>query len=112
MTNPFEASEGKPPLLPGVFVEVLIEGKVLKNAVAVPRDAVRESNKVWAVNANRLHIRTLEIARADKDFAYVISGLEEGARIVVSSLDMVTEGMAVRTVADDVADSVRAAVGD
>ena len=99
-------------MLPGVFAEVLIAGKVLKNAVAVPRDAVRESNKVWAVNANRLHIRTLEIGRADKDFAYVISGLEHGAQIIVSSLDMVTEGMTVRTVPDEIADSAQATVGD
>ena len=112
VTNPFDTSGGKPPLLPGVFAEVLIAGKVLKNAVAVPRDSVRESDKVWAVNANRLHIRTLEIARADKDFAYVVSGLEHGAQIIVSSLDMVTEGMTVRTVPDGVADSVQPAFGD
>jgi RND family efflux transporter MFP subunit len=104
VANPFDTSGGRPPLLPGVFADVLIEGKVLKNAVAVPRDAVRESNKVWAVNDNSLHIKTLEIARADKEFAYAISGLEEGAQIVVSSLDMVTEGMAIRTQADDPAE--------
>ncbi|KPK37420.1 MAG: hypothetical protein AMJ65_14585 [Phycisphaerae bacterium SG8_4] len=112
VANPFDTSGGKPPLLPGVFAEVLIEGNVLKNAVAVPRDAVRESNKVWAVNDNRLHIRTLEIARADKEFAYAISGLEEGAQIVLSSLDMVTEGMAVRTQADKVAESTQTIMGD
>lgn len=112
VTHPFDTSGGKPPLLPGVFAEVLIEGKVLKGAVAVPRDAVRESNKVWVVEGNCLHIKTLEIARADKDFAYSISGLEGGAQIVVSSLDMVTEGMAVRTQANNVAESAQATDGD
>jgi RND family efflux transporter MFP subunit len=112
VTNPFDTSGGKPPLMPGVFAEVLISGKILADAVAVPRDAVRESNKVWAVNEDRLHIKTLEIARADKDFAYAISGLEEAAQIVVSSLDMVTEGMAVRTQADEVAESAQATDGD
>jgi len=112
VTDPFDTSGGKPPLLPGVFAEVLIEGKVLSNAVAVPRDAVRESNKVWAVNDNRLHIKTLEIARTDKEFAYAISGLEGASQIVVSSLDMVTEGMAVRTQADDPAESTQTADGN
>jgi RND family efflux transporter MFP subunit len=112
VTNPFDTSDGKPPLLPGVFAEVLIEGKVLESVVAVPRDAVRESDKVWAVNDNRLHIKTLEIARADKDFAYAISGLEKGAQIVVSSLDMVTDGMAVRTQADGLAESAQTTDGD
>lgn len=101
VADPFDTSGGRPPLLPGVFAEVIIEGKILKNAVAVPRDAVREGNKVWAVNDSRLHIKTLEIARTDKEFVYAVSGLDEGAQIVVSSLDMATEGMAVRTQAED-----------
>ncbi len=102
VANPFDTSGGRPPLLSGVFAEVLIEGNILKNAIAVPRDAIREGNRVWVVNEGRLHIRTLEIARADKDFAYITSGLDDGAEIVVSSLDAVVDGMAVRTQADSI----------
>jgi RND family efflux transporter MFP subunit len=109
VTDPFDTSGVKPPLLPGVFAEVIIEGKVLKNAVAVPRDAVREGNKVWAVNDERLHVKALEVARTDKEFAYATSGLEQDAQIVVSSLDMVTEGMAVRTQAEDSTESTKTA---
>ncbi|MHC4119562.1 MAG: efflux RND transporter periplasmic adaptor subunit [Planctomycetota bacterium] len=109
--NPFDTSDAKPPLYPGVFVEVFIEGKVLKSAVAVPRDAVREGNKVWVVKEGRLQIRTLEIARADKDFAYAVSGLDDQVLIVVSSLDMVTDGMVVRTQVDDLSEA-RQADGD
>ncbi|MHC4686142.1 MAG: efflux RND transporter periplasmic adaptor subunit [Planctomycetota bacterium] len=98
--EPFDASNGKPPLLPGVFAEVLIEGNTLRNAVAVPRDAIRQGNKVWLINDDRLHIRSLEIARADKDFAYVVSGVADEVMIVLSSLDVVVEGMEVRTQAD------------
>jgi len=39
----------------------------------------------------------LEIVRADQDFIYTISGLDDGAMIVLSSLDIVTEGMKVRS---------------
>jgi multidrug efflux pump subunit AcrA (membrane-fusion protein) len=95
--EPFKNSDFKPPLLPGLFVEVLIEGKVLKNAVAVPRDAVRNANEVWVVENGRLRIRQLDIIRSDKDFAYALSGLDDGAQIVVSALDAVTSGMSVRT---------------
>jgi RND family efflux transporter MFP subunit len=98
--NPFDTSAGKPPLLPGAFVEVFIEGKVLKSAVAVPRDAIHGGNRVWLVNDDVLHIHALEIARADKDFAYVPSGIDDGAMVVVSSLDTVMEGMKVRTQAE------------
>ena len=103
VSDPFKVSDSRPPLLPGVFAEVLIEGKTLRNAVAVPRDAIREGNGVWLVNDNRLHIQALDIVRADKDFAYVVSGLRDRAYVVTSSLDAVVDGMQVRTEADGAA---------
>jgi len=95
--KPFDSSNGKVALMPGMFVEVLIEGKVLKNAVAVPRYAVRGRNEVWIVREGRLNIETLDVVRMDKEFAYVSGGLEDGMMIVVSSIDTVVDGMAVRT---------------
>ena len=109
VANPFDASDGKPPLLPGVFANVYIEGRILKNAFAVPRDAIREGNKVWLVNDNALHIRTLNIVRADKEFVYTISDIEDGAQIITSSLDVVIEGMQVRTQDDSAENSVESA---
>jgi RND family efflux transporter MFP subunit len=94
--KPFEKSDSRPPLVPGMFVEVLIEGRVLKNAVPVPRDAVHSGNEVWVVRDDRLHVVPLSIVRTDKDFAYAASGLDDGAQIVVSALDIVTDGMEVR----------------
>ena len=98
--EPFTVSNGRPPLLPGVFAEVLIQGKTLRRALAVPRDAVREGHHVWLVNDGRLHIQPLDIVRADKDFAYVISDLPDGANVIVSSLDAAVDGMEVRTHAE------------
>ena len=94
--EPFSNSGSKPPLIPGMFVQVLIKGRVLENTIAVPRDAIHNRNEVWVVENGRLHVQTLEIVRADKNFAYVISGVEDGAVIVVSSLDTITEAMMVR----------------
>lgn len=95
--KPFERSNGRPPLLPGIFARILIEGKVLKNAMAVPRDAIHDSNKVWIVKDGSLHIEALDIVRADKDFAYAMARVDQNATIVTSSLDTVMEGMKVRT---------------
>jgi multidrug efflux pump subunit AcrA (membrane-fusion protein) len=100
--NPFDTSSGKPPLLPGAFVEVFIEGKILKDAIAVPRDALHDGNKVWLVNDGHLQIRPLEILRADKDFAYIRSGIEDKAMIATSSLDTAIEGMKVRTKSENI----------
>ncbi|UCD48546.1 MAG: efflux RND transporter periplasmic adaptor subunit [Phycisphaerales bacterium] len=94
--RPLDISEGKPPLLPGAFVKVLIAGKTLENAVAVPRDAIRGQNNVWLVNNGRLHVTELDVVRTDREFAYVTSGLPEGATIVTSALDAVVDGMTVR----------------
>ena len=94
--RPLDISEGKPPLLPGAFVKVLIAGKTLQNAVAVPRDAIRGQDRVWLVNENRLHIMSLAIVRTDKEFAYVTSNFPKKAVIVTSALDAVVDGMAVR----------------
>jgi RND family efflux transporter MFP subunit len=95
--EPFKEANGRPPLVPGMFVELLIKGKTLEKTIPVPRDAIHEGNKVWVFENGRLHIQTLEIVRADQDFVYAISGLDDGATIVLSSLDTVTEGMKVRS---------------
>lgn len=102
VTKPFDALNGRPPLLPGIFTEVLIQGKTLRNAVAVPRDAIREGNQMWIVNGNRLHVRPLKTVRMDKNFAYVVSDDLDGAKVVISSLDAVINGMKIRT-EDDIA---------
>jgi RND family efflux transporter MFP subunit len=101
--KPFDRSNGRPPLLPGIFAEVLIEGKILKNAIAVPRDAIHDSNKVWVVKGDSLSIQFLDIVRADKDFAYAKAGVDQNATIVTSSLDTVMEGMKVRTQLEQIA---------
>jgi RND family efflux transporter MFP subunit len=95
--EPFNTSDSVPPLLPGMFVEVMIEGNIVKDAIAVPRDVIHNGNEVWVVSKGRLHIQPLEIARADKDFVFCVSGLDDGAMIVTSSLDIVVEAMKVRT---------------
>lgn len=102
VARPFDGPSGKPPLLPGVFADVIIEGRTLKNAVAVPRDAIHEGNKIWVVNDGRFHVRSLDIVRSDKDYAYAISGLEDNAEIIVSSLDAAVDGMEVRTADEDI----------
>jgi len=96
VSEPFKDSDSTPPLLPGMFVEVLIEGNILKNAIAVPRDAIRNNNEVWVAKDGQLHVQPLEIVRANRDFAYADSGLDDGDMIIVSSLDAVIEEMKVR----------------
>lgn len=95
--EPFKGADGRPPLVPGMFVELLIKGKTLEKVIPVPRYAVRNGSHVWVSRDGRLHIVELKIVRKDKTFAYVVSGLEDGAIIILSSMDAITDGMQVRT---------------
>lgn len=102
--HPYDTDGNRPPLLPGMFVKVEIQGRTLKEAAAIPRYAVHEGSRVWLVEDGRLHIDDLKIARADEEFVYVVNGLNNGAKYVTSSLDVVTDGMKVRTPEDEAHD--------
>ncbi len=97
VAEPFKDTNSRPPLVPGMFVELFIKGKILNDAIPVPRYAIHEANQTWVVNNGRLAIKKLKTVREDKDYAYVTSGLKDGATIVLSSLDVATEDMQVRT---------------
>ncbi len=94
--DPYDRSGARPALLPGTFVDVRIAGRTVDDLIAVPRYAVHEGGRVWLVDEGTLRIRDVDIVRSDRDSAYVGSGLEDGDWIVVSALDAVTDGMAVR----------------
>ena len=94
--RPLDVAGDRPPLLPGTSAEVLIAGGTLENAVAVPWDAIEDGNRIWLVRNGRLSMQELDIVRADERFAYVTSGLPDGAEVVISATGNFTEGMQVR----------------
>ncbi len=97
VARPFEMSDHRPPLVPGMFVQIEIKGKGLEDIIRVPRYAVHNADEVWVARDNRLWIQKVEIARQDKDYTYVTAGLASGAVIVTSPLEVVTDGMKIRT---------------
>lgn len=94
--NPFRVAGNKPPLIPGMFVEADIQGKELQNVFLVPRYAVHNEDEVWLEEEGKLKITGVEIIRRDKMYAYVTDGLKDDDVIVVSPLDVVTDGMDIR----------------
>ena len=87
-----------PPLLVGQFVEVQIDGAAPERYFAIPRAGLRTGNEVWALRGGNLvtiiPVRVLQ--RAD-EVVYVTGGLEAGQEVVVTGIQIATEGMAVRT---------------
>ena len=97
VADPFETSGQQPPLVPGMFVEIEIEGKGLDGVIPVPRYAVHNADEVWVARDGQLWIQRVEIARQDKDYTYVTAGLADGAAIITSPLEVVINGMKIRT---------------
>ena len=84
-------------LLPGMFVEVHLQGKEISDVIAVPRGAMHDNETVWIVgDENRLHIREVDIVRRERDEVLVRSGLDSGEKIVLTSLTGAAEGMLLR----------------
>jgi RND family efflux transporter MFP subunit len=81
----------------GAFVEIRIKGKKLTEIFAVPRTAVRDNATVWIMDEEkRLSIRPVTIVRHERDTVLVSEGLEEGERIVITSLAGAVDGMKLR----------------
>jgi RND family efflux transporter MFP subunit len=83
-------------LIPGMFVEVNINGKILEKAFAVKRDRIRNAAELWIVNDGVLHVKTPEIVRTDDEYAYIKQSSDNRMEVVTSSLDAVVDGMKVR----------------
>jgi RND family efflux transporter MFP subunit len=94
--------EVQTPLAVGLFVEAELLGRRVEGAVELPRSALRDADHVLVVDSDeRMRLRAVEVLRLDGDRVVIGAGLSEGERVVVSSIQIVTEGMKVRTVVED-----------
>lgn len=114
--DPFVLKSGQVPLLPGLFVEVTIQGTTVDHVISIPRHAIRHGRDVWVARPEtaeergyrdpegsaattlyrRLTMRPVTILRQDRTCAYLTDGLSQGEFVITTPLDMVTEGMKVR----------------
>ena len=87
-----------PPLLVGQFVEVRIEGIAPERYFTVPRAALRAGNEIWALRTDDLvTIVPVDVLQRSDEVVYVTGALEPGQAVVVSGIQIATEGMVVRT---------------
>lgn len=96
--DPFDPDDQRPPLMPGMFVDVSIHGRTLEDVIPVPRTAVHRGQTVWIAEDGELQVRRVQIAWRDAQKVFIAEGLEEGERIVLTPLEIVTDGMKIRTV--------------
>lgn len=89
--------EGRPPLAVGLFVQAEIAGRFIPEAIVIPRSALHEGGRVLVLDSeNRLHYRSVQILRTERESVVVEAGLQAGERVIVSPLPAAVEGMSVR----------------
>jgi len=100
VADPYSASSDdalRAPLAVGMFVHAEIEGRSFENVIVLPRAAMRDADTVYTIDdENRLHMRRVVLTRAGRKEVVVASGLPAGERVVISPIEIVTEGMLVR----------------
>ncbi len=90
------------PLSVGLFVNAEIEGLLVEDVVVMPRNALRNGNRVLVVDAdNRLHFRDIDPLRLYRDEVLIQSGLAPGERVCVSPLQTAIDGMIVKPVSEE-----------
>jgi hypothetical protein len=100
--DPFDLATKDPkergmPLLLGAYVRVAVDGVALEGVAEIPRRALREQDKVYALTAdNTLSIRTINVVWGTDDTVLVTGPLKNGDRLVTSSLSTPVEGMKLR----------------
>ena len=108
-------SDGKTaavPLAVGLFVHAEIQGPEVSDIIVVPRYAMRNGSEILVVDAtDHLTTRRVDVVRIDRDDVLIKGPLEAGDRICVSPVQVVVEGMAVRTIDDANAVAGRGAEG-
>lgn len=89
-----------PPLLVGMYATVDIAGADAGRHAIVPRRALRDGDVLWLLGeGGRVSIRPVRVLQdAGEHVVVADDGLPEGARVVVSDLKVVTEGLAVREI--------------
>jgi RND family efflux transporter MFP subunit len=103
---------GGVPLPIGTFVTAHIDGTSVDNVMRIPREALRGRDELLFVdNDNRLRIRTVDVLRADAEYAWLSGGASPGDRIVLTKMDSPINGMRVRIADDSEADALASSDG-
>ena len=100
----------RPPLVPGLYVEVEVRARPAPAQVVVPRSALHDSH-VRLVDADgRLELREVDVRFVQGEHAIVSAGLEGGETLVLSDVVPAVSGLRVTAVPD--ADALRVLIED
>lgn len=95
------------PLLPGMFVHARIDGPVLNDTLAIPRDAIL-NGRLFVANSENVSIRRPNVLRTLQSLAIIESGVEAGDQVILTNLDVLfdkakVQVQSVRTLSEEIA---------
>lgn len=84
-------------IMDGFFLKALIPGKMIEDAVRVPRNILKNKNEVFLVEDGKLKTKTVVVHKLSQSTA-VISGLKQGDKYVVDMPSNASENMEVKII--------------
>ncbi len=89
--------EDQPSLAIGSFVDVVFQGKEMRDIFAIPRPALRDDNTVWVITPdNLLKIKSVKPIRLEREKFFIKEGIKPGDRIILTNLTGAADGMKLR----------------
>ncbi len=113
--NSATRQSSRPPLLVGTYATVLLRGRQPEPYLLVPVEALRDGSRLWVLSQETdanpgsrsegaqgsntvLNVVDVDILQRRDDMAAIRArSIKDGDRVVVSALDVVSDGMRVRT---------------
>ncbi|MDA1222277.1 MAG: efflux RND transporter periplasmic adaptor subunit [Planctomycetota bacterium] len=90
------------PMVANLFVTAEILGPTYSNVFVLPRRVLRGQDQVLVIDGDdRLHSRSVDILRTERESIIVATGLEAGERVCSTPLEAVVEGMSVRVATEE-----------
>jgi RND family efflux transporter MFP subunit len=99
IADPYGINNGdeRPPLAVGSFVKASIKGKVMKDVIAVPLQAIRGMDELMIMDEDkRLRLHHVTILRTDEQYAYIRDKTLKDRQVIITAVYNPIDGMKVR----------------
>ncbi|MCK5086992.1 MAG: HlyD family efflux transporter periplasmic adaptor subunit [Melioribacteraceae bacterium] len=88
----------KPYFLPGNYVTVVIQGKILNDVAVIPRNIIDHEENIFYMEDGQLNKQKIELVNIQGENAIIKNSIPEGTKLVTTILAKPLIGMQIQTV--------------
>ena len=88
------------PLKIGEYVNAEIQGKVVNDAIVIPTESIYQNSYVYIIDEGVIKRQKISISWQNDESTIIASGLDNGDRVVVTSLGQVASGTRARVLGE------------